>query len=78
MSTDATISERQAPAATPRAMWILGDYTTYAEELLAPLGPILVSASGIRPGDRVLDVAAGTGNLAIPAAAGAPTSLPAT
>ncbi|WP_204803255.1 class I SAM-dependent methyltransferase [Mycobacterium riyadhense] len=70
MSTDATISERQAPAATPRAMWILGDYTTYAEELLAPLGPILVSASGIRPGDRVLDVAAGTGNLAIPAAAG--------
>ncbi|SOJ54810.1 Demethylrebeccamycin-D-glucose O-methyltransferase [Mycobacterium simulans] len=70
MSIDATVSTRQAPATTPRAMWILGDYATYAEELLAPLGPILVSASGIRPGDRVLDVAAGTGNLAIPAAAG--------
>ncbi|OSC40829.1 class I SAM-dependent methyltransferase [Mycobacterium decipiens] len=69
MTIDTPISERQAPARTHREMWALGDYAAIAEELLAQLGPILVSASGIRPGDRVLDVAAGTGNVSIPAAA---------
>lgn len=59
----------EAPATTHRAMWQLGDYPAYATEVLAPLGPILVSATGICAGDRVLDVAAGTGNVAIPAAA---------
>lgn len=34
-------SERQAPATTHRQMWALGDYAAIAEELLAPLGPIL-------------------------------------
>jgi len=68
MAIDTSMTECQLPATTHRDMWALGDYPTYAEEVLAPLGPILVSASGIRPGDRVLDVAAGTGNLAIPAA----------
>ena len=33
------------------------------------LGPILVEASGISRGDRVLDIAAGSGNASIPAAA---------
>lgn len=61
-------SERQAPATTHRQMWALGDYAAIAEELLAPLGPILVSTSGTRRGDRVLDVAAGSGNVSIPAA----------
>ncbi len=51
-----------------RAVWALGDYATVATELVAPLGPVLVQASGIGAGDRVLDVAAGAGNLAIPAA----------
>jgi SAM-dependent methyltransferase len=51
-----------------RALWALGDYTTVATELVSPLGPVLVEASGIRAGDRVLDVAAGAGNAAIPAA----------
>lgn len=51
-----------------RALWALGDYTTAATELVAPLGPVLVQATGIGVGDRVLDVAAGTGNAAIPAA----------
>jgi SAM-dependent methyltransferase len=52
-----------------RALWALGDYTTVATEVVAPLGPVLVQASGIGAGDRVLDVAAGAGNVAIPAAA---------
>jgi SAM-dependent methyltransferase len=51
-----------------RALWALGDYTSVATELVAPLGPVLVQASGIGAGDRVLDVAAGSGNVSIPAA----------
>jgi SAM-dependent methyltransferase len=38
------------------------------ETWLTPLGPRLVDAAGIGPGQRVLDVAAGTGNAAIVAA----------
>jgi SAM-dependent methyltransferase len=51
-----------------RALWTLGDYATVATEIVSPLGPVLVQASGIGAGDRVLDVAAGAGNVAIPAA----------
>jgi SAM-dependent methyltransferase len=51
-----------------RAMWASGDYPKLAGELVAPLGPVLVEACHIGPGDRVLDVGAGTGNAAIPAA----------
>ena len=51
-----------------RALWAMGDYTTVATELVSPLGPVLVQASGIGAGERVLDVAAGAGNAAIPAA----------
>jgi SAM-dependent methyltransferase len=51
-----------------RALWALGNYTTVATEVVASLGPVLVQASGIGAGDRVLDVAAGAGNVSIPAA----------
>jgi ubiquinone/menaquinone biosynthesis C-methylase UbiE len=51
-----------------RAMWALGNYTAIAVDVIESLGPVLVEAAGIGPGDRVLDVAAGTGNVAIPAA----------
>jgi 2-polyprenyl-3-methyl-5-hydroxy-6-metoxy-1,4-benzoquinol methylase len=52
-----------------RALWALGDYSAIADEVVAPLGPVLVAAAGIGPGDRVLDVGAGTGNASFPAAA---------
>lgn len=58
----------QALATKHRAMWASGDYPKLASDLVAPLGPVLVEACGIRSGERVLDVAAGTGNAAIPAA----------
>jgi SAM-dependent methyltransferase len=58
----------QAVVAKHRAMWATGDYPKLAIELVAPLGPVLVEAVGVGPGDRVLDVAAGTGNAAVPAA----------
>ncbi|MGA5301871.1 class I SAM-dependent methyltransferase [Nucisporomicrobium flavum] len=53
---------------TARAVWALGDYPTVAAEVIPALGPVLVEACGVGPGQRVLDVAAGTGNVAIPAA----------
>src|SRR4051794_7586517 len=49
-------------------MWASGDYPAMVETWLTPLGPRLVDAAGIGAGMRVLDVAAGTGNAAIPAA----------
>ncbi|RYV52399.1 class I SAM-dependent methyltransferase [Pengzhenrongella frigida] len=58
----------RALKAKHRAMWALGDYPTLAAEIIADLGLALVRASAMRPGDRVLDVAAGAGNAAIPAA----------
>ena len=51
-----------------RAMWASGDYPALADEMLLELGAVLVEACGINPRQRVLDVAAGTGNAAIPAA----------
>jgi len=58
----------QALKARHRAMWALGDYPGVAADVIPELGPTLVAASGVRAGDRVLDVAAGTGNAAVPAA----------
>ena len=58
----------QTLAATHRAVWALGDYALMAEEVMAPLGPILVAATGMGVGHRVLDVAAGSGNISLPAA----------
>lgn len=52
-----------------RALWASGDYPRVATELIPQLGPALVEATGVRPGHDVLDVAAGSGNAAIPAAA---------
>jgi ubiquinone/menaquinone biosynthesis C-methylase UbiE len=51
-----------------RRMWASGDYPELARDLISSLGPILVEAVGVRPGERVLDIAAGAGNAAIPAA----------
>jgi SAM-dependent methyltransferase len=51
-----------------RALWASGDYPAVAAELIPALGPELVRACGVRAGDHVLDVAAGSGNAAIPAA----------
>jgi SAM-dependent methyltransferase len=68
MTLDTTIPDDRSLAATHRAMWALGDYALMAEEVMVPLGPILVAATDIGPGIRVLDVAAGSGNISLPAA----------
>ncbi len=54
--------------ANHRTMWASGDYPAVATQLIADLGHQLVGACGVQPGDRVLDVAAGSGNASIPAA----------
>ena len=51
-----------------RAAWALGDYHRFAKKTIWELGEVLVRACGISTGQRVLDVAAGTGNTAIRAA----------
>lgn len=52
----------------PPNPWVQGDYHRFAKATIWEIGAILVDACGIRPGQRVLDVAAGTGNTAIRAA----------
>jgi ubiquinone/menaquinone biosynthesis C-methylase UbiE len=54
--------------AAQRAMWAMGNYDRFARATVWELGPVLVEACGVAAGQRVLDVAAGTGNVAIPAA----------
>lgn len=60
--------EDRALKAKHAAMWASGNYPAVANEVVHALGGILVEALDIQPGERVLDVAAGTGTSAIPAA----------
>ena len=61
-------STDRALKAKHRALWASGDYPSVAAELVGALGPALVNVVGVGPGQRVLDVAAGSGNASIPAA----------
>ena len=49
----------------PRAIWALSEHHRFAITSLWELGPLLVETCDIAPGRRVLDVAAGQGNVAI-------------
>ena len=60
--------EDQALKAKHAAMWASGSYRTVVDEIVGPLGGILVETVEVQPGQRVLDVAAGTGSSALPAA----------
>lgn len=51
-----------------RRMWASGSYGAVAREVIPALGAELVDACRVGQGQKVLDVAAGTGNAAIPAA----------
>ena len=63
-----TVQDKELKA-RHRAMWASGDYARMVETFLLPIGPRLVQACAITTGQQVLDVAAGTGNASIPAAA---------
>ena len=62
-----TTADRELKA-KHRGMWALGDYASMARVVVAGVGPVLVEAVSPGPGDRVLDVAAGSGNASVPAA----------
>jgi ubiquinone/menaquinone biosynthesis C-methylase UbiE len=64
-----SVSEPTTAQRTARDVWRSGDYPTVVDRLITGFGPTLVEAAGIGPGQRVLDVACGAGNVAIPAAA---------
>ena len=51
-----------------RATWAAGDFPAIARLTLWEVGPRIVSAAGVQPGEKTLDVACGTGNAAIRAA----------
>jgi SAM-dependent methyltransferase len=50
-----------------RAMWAAGDYATLST-YISGVGELVVNRAGVEAGMRVLDVACGTGNAALPAA----------
>ncbi len=58
----------RALKARHRAMWAKGNYPSIAHRVISTLGADLVEACGVAAGHRVLDVGAGAGNAAIPAA----------
>jgi ubiquinone/menaquinone biosynthesis C-methylase UbiE len=70
-STSAPITatpEDQALKAKHAAMWASGSYRTVVDDVVEPLGGILVDTLDVQRGQRVLDVAAGTGTSALPSA----------
>lgn len=71
--TPSTTTQTDAAAdaalkAKHRALWASGDYAAVAAEVIPSLGAEVVRQTGIGAGQRVLDVAAGSGNASIPAA----------
>src|SRR5690349_11350512 len=60
--------EDQALKTKHAAMWASGSYPAVVDDVVYPLGGILVETVDVQRGQRVLDVAAGTGTSAIPAA----------
>ncbi len=58
----------RALKAKHRAIWASGDYPAVAAEVIPTLGAELIRRCGVSTGQRILDVGAGSGNAAIPAA----------
>jgi ubiquinone/menaquinone biosynthesis C-methylase UbiE len=51
-----------------RALWARGDYHAIARQMFWEVGARIVERVGVGPGERVCDVACGTGNAAVRAA----------
>jgi ubiquinone/menaquinone biosynthesis C-methylase UbiE len=67
-AAQARIDEISATDSAAPNVWALGDYHRFAAQTVWGLGPVLLEACAVSPGQRVLDVAAGSGNLALRAA----------
>jgi SAM-dependent methyltransferase len=66
-TTQTTRPDLAAVKARQQRMWASGDYAAVAARIV-PMAEHLAEAVGLRPGDRVLDVATGSGNAALAAA----------
>lgn len=53
---------------SPAQVWSTGDYADVCDTMIPGLGARLVELADVHVGDQVLDVAAGSGNAALPAA----------
>jgi len=53
---------------THRTTWAAGDYAAVADAITVPVAHVLVERAGVQAGQSVLDVATGTGNVALVAA----------
>src|SRR5262249_44882615 len=62
-----TFSDFETLKARLKATWMAGDFGQFAK-YGEPVAEQFIARRAIKPGQRVLDVACGTGNLAIPAA----------
>ena len=71
------MTEVQPVKVGQKLVWSLGDYRELARQF-EPTAVALVEACGVGPGMEVLDVAAGTGNLAVAAARRGPGWWPRT
>jgi SAM-dependent methyltransferase len=65
ISRDAAVAQLKA---AHRTTWATGDYPGVAEHIAQSMPAHVINGAGIGPGDRVLDVATGTGNAALAAA----------
>lgn len=68
IDTGYDVAADNALKAKLRTMWASGDYAAVARKAIPELGGIVTEAARVAPGDRVLDVAAGSGNASLPAA----------
>ncbi len=68
MSSITRLSDLSTLKQRHRTIWELGDYPQVSDRLIPRLGEALVAALSIGAGESVLDVAAGAGNAALPAA----------
>jgi SAM-dependent methyltransferase len=66
-TTQTAAPDLAAVKARQQQVWASGDYAAVAARIV-PMAEHLAEAAGLRPGDRVLDVATGSGNAAVAAA----------
>jgi SAM-dependent methyltransferase len=57
------------PVPSPSDVWSTGNYADVCDRMIPELGARLVKLAEVQAGDKVLDVATGSGNAALPAAA---------
>src|SRR6266511_1180842 len=66
-TTSASSDATEAARARQRAVWAAGDFARIGENMQL-VAELICDSADVRPGERVLDVACGAGNVALAAA----------